>query len=295
MYVLPDGVNFTQQDPPSIASVTQNADGSVTLAGNNFAADSKVFFDGVQAPATLNNGALNVTPPSGNSGQLSTLTVFNDDGQNSMFLQAANPQTYAYPALAQPQIQTVTPLSLPAGISSLVDITATNTNFTAGQVSVGFGTSDVLVNNVWVVSPTHLIANVTVAPGAALGASELSVISAFQVMSQPFAFQVQAANPAIPSLSWPAVNAVTGGAVYPATYASLYPANGYQFPANLQLTLNGSAVAIQYSSPTQINFFVPAGFPLGPAILKATSGSNSVSLVVEIDSPPVPSQSQAKH
>lgn len=290
MYVLPDGVNFTLKDPPSIASVTQNFDGTVTLAGNNFGPDSRVFFDGLQAAGALNgafnNGALTVTPPAGDSGQVSTLTVFNGDGQNSMFLQATAPQTYTYPALAQPQIQAVTPQALTAGIASMVSITGVNTNFVAGQVSVGFGTSDVLVNNVWVVGPTQILANVTVSPNALLGTSELSVVSAFEVMSQPFAFQIQPANPALPEIAWPAANATTGGAITPGSFAAIFPANGTQFPANLQLTLNGSSVAIQYRSPAQINFFVPPQMPLGPAILTAANGGNSVSVVVEIDAPP---------
>jgi hypothetical protein len=305
MYVLPDGVNFTLQDPPTISSATQNPNGTVTVSGNNFGASSSVFFDGLPAPATPNNGgainssgasitSLNVTPPTGTSGQVSTLTVFNGDGQNSMFLQSGNPQTFTYPAAAQPQILAVTPAALPAGISSMVAVTASNTNFVAGQVSVGFGTSDVLVNNVWVVSPTQIIANVTVPPGAAMGSSETSVISGFQVMSQPFGFQIQPANPALPSIAWPAINASTGGAIYPGTFAAIFPANGTQFQAGMQLTLNGAPAAIQYSSPTQINFAIPSGFPLGPAILTAISGGNSVSIVVEVDSPPPPTPAQVR-
>jgi uncharacterized protein (TIGR03437 family) len=58
----------------------------------------------------------------------------------------------------------------------------------------------------------------------------------------------------------------------------------------MQLTLNGGPVAIQYSSPTQINFVIPAGFPLGPAMLSAVSGGNIVSIVVEVDSPPTSQQ-----
>jgi hypothetical protein len=306
MYVLPDAVNFTLKPPPSIAFTQQNFDGSVTLQGSNFGPDSRVFFDGLQAPGALNNGALTVTPPAGNSGQISTLTVFNGDAQNSMLLQAASPQTYTYPQQSQPQIQSVTPQSLTAGISSLVTINGSNTNFVAGQTSVGFGTSDVLVNNIWVVSPTQVLANVTVSPNAAPGNFELSVISGFQVMTQSIAsgfqpafpqssgFQIQPANPSLPEIAWPAVNAVTGGALTPGSYATIFPANGTLFPSNLQLTLNGSPVAIQYSSPPQINFFVPPGTPLGPQILNASANGNSVSMVVEIDNQSPPLQSQLK-
>jgi hypothetical protein len=245
-----------------------------------------VFFDGLPAPGTFNGGSISVTPPTGNSLQLSTLTVFNADGQNSMFLQSGNPVTFQYPAAAQPQIASVTPSTLTAGISSMVSITGSNTNFVAGQVSVGFGTSDILVNDVWVVSPTQVLANVTVAPGAAFGNSETSVVSGFQVISQPLEFQIQPANPALPSIAWPAINAATGGALYPGAYASVFPANGGQFPAGMQLTLNGVQALIQYSSPTQINFAIPAGFPLGPATLSAISAGNVVNIVVEVDSPP---------
>jgi hypothetical protein len=286
MYVLPDGVNFTLQDPPAISAAALNSNGTVTVSGNNFGAASNVFFDGLQAPGTVANGAITVTPPTGNSGQLSTLTVFNADGQNSMFLQSSSPQTFQYPAAAQAQITSVTPSTLTAGISSMVSITASNANFVAGQASVGFGTSDILVNNVWVVSPTQVLANVTVPPGAAVGSSETSVTSGFQVMSQPSGVQIQPVNPALPSIAWPAVNAVTGGALYPGSYASIFPANGTQFPAGMQLTLNGAPAAILYNAPTQINFAIPAGFPLGPAVLSAINAGNVVNIVVEVDSPP---------
>ena len=36
MYVLPDGVNFTLQDPPTISSATQNPNGTVTVSGKQF-------------------------------------------------------------------------------------------------------------------------------------------------------------------------------------------------------------------------------------------------------------------
>ncbi len=290
MYVLPDGVNFTLKDPPSISGVNPNFDGTVTVMGNNFGPDSRVFFDGLQAQASSNYpmtaNSITVTPPPGNSGQISTLTVFNGDGQNSMFLQAANPATYQYPfsipaSASVAQTQQV----LNAGVSTMVAINGVNTSGGAGQISVGFGSSDITVNNVWVAGPSQVLANVTVSPNAAPGTFELSVISGFTVVAQPFSVQVQPLNPALPEIAWPAVNAATGGAVSPGSFASIFPANGTQFPANLQLTLNGAPAAIQYSSPAQINFYVPAQTALGPAVLTASNGGASVSIVVEIDAP----------
>ena len=104
-----------------------------------------------------------MTPPAGASGQNATVTVFTADNQNSMLVQSANPVTYAYAAANAPQITAVNPSSLPAGFnfdgtSAMVDVMASHTNFVQGQVTVGFGTSDIAVRRVWVLSPTHLVA-----------------------------------------------------------------------------------------------------------------------------------------
>lgn len=299
MYVLPDGVNFTLQDPPSITAVNPNSDGTVTVGGNNFRSDSRVFFDGLQAQVSSNypmtSNSITVTPPPGNGGQISTLTVFNGDGQNSMFLQTANPATYQYPVTgATPAASAQAQQTLNAGTSSMVAINGVNTTGGAGQISVGFGTSDIVVNNIWVAGPSQILANVTVSPNATLGTFELSVISGFSVVSQPFAVQIQPMNPALPEIAWPVVNAATGGAVNPGSFASIFPANGTQFPANMQLTLNGAPVSIQYSSPAQINFLVPAQTPLGPAVLTASNGGANVSIVVEIDAATSNFQQQIK-
>ena len=293
MYVLPDAITLVQKGAPVVSSVAQNAVGSVTLMGSGLGLDSRVFFDGIQA-ATLTpfsgtdaQGSIAVAPPPGASGQVSNITVFNGDGQNSTFLQSQNPPTYAYPITGTPQAA-LDKTALPAGVSSMVDITAQNASFVDGQVTVGFGTDDITVNRLWVLSPTHLQANVVVAPNAALGASEISVISGFQVVTQPFAFQTQAANPSLPSMGLPIVNAVpTQQTVYPGAIAAIYGSNLALSPAAAQVTLNNVPVQIQFASAAQINFVVPAGFPTGPATLNLNNGSASAfPVLVQISNPP---------
>jgi hypothetical protein len=214
MYVLPDAINLVQKNPPSI-SAAANDDGSVTVSGANLNSDSRIFFDGLPAAVKTpfngdgSDGSIAVIPPPGFGGQTATITVFNPDGQNSMTLESVNlaaglapataPPTYAYPASDPPQID-VTPLSLPAGALTKIEITASNMNFVDGQVTVGFGTDDVTVRRVWALSPTHLIADVVVAPNAALGTSEVSVISGFQVASLANAFQIQPADSSRPAI-----------------------------------------------------------------------------------------------
>ncbi len=291
VYVLPNGVNLVQKAPPYIDSVTANSDGTATIVAENIAADSRVFFDGVQATGAFNGNSITVTPPPASSGQVATVTVFNSDGQNSMFLQSSNPATYAYsassPAFAAPasaQIQSVTPQAIPAGTSSMIDIFTTGANFAQGQVSVGFGTSDISVTGTWVIAPNHIQVNITVPPNARLGSTELSIVSGYQVITQPFSFQIQQPNATAIAVATPAINAVTGGSLTPGSYASIFPAYGAQFPANMSVTLNGQPVTIQFNSPTQINFQIPTAASIGPGTLKLSTSSVSVSIAVEIDS-----------
>jgi uncharacterized protein (TIGR03437 family) len=299
MFVLPDAINIVQNGPPAISSLTQNSDGSVTVAAAGLTTDSRIFFDGLQARVTVpfqstdaTDGVISVMPPQGASGQKATVTVFTADNQNSMLVQSASPVTYAYPVANAPQITAVTPSALPAGFnvdgtSAMVDITASNTNFVQGQVTVGFGTSDIAVRRVWVLSPTHLVADVVVANDAAIGAWPVDVISGFQVAEQPAAFQVQTPDMTLPTPALPVFNAVSYATVlHDADYGSIFGSN-LAIGSTAQVLLNGQAAPVLYASPTQINFQIPAGFPVGPATLLVNNGSvNAYPVYLEIDSAP---------
>jgi uncharacterized protein (TIGR03437 family) len=290
IYVQPDGVDFVQKGPPAVNTVTPNSDGTLLLVGAGFGPDSRVFFDGQQTPAsTLNaDGSLTVRPPQGASGQVSAITVFNSDGQNSMILQSANPPTYTYPTTGVPQISAVSPASLPAGSSAAIDITAVNTNFIDGQVTVGFGTDDVTVRRVWVLSPGHLVADVAVAPNATLASSEVSVISGMQLVTLPNGFTAQAARPGIPLIGLPVVNAdLTQQTIYPGSFGSLFGLNLGSTASAVQLTLNDIPVPVPFANGTQVNFQVPPNFPVGPAVLKLTAaGVAAFPIYIQIDSAP---------
>jgi uncharacterized protein (TIGR03437 family) len=293
LYVMPDGVVFVQQGPPYVNSVNLNGDGTVTVSGGNFEPDSRVFFDGLPAAATgaPSANSIVVTPPSGASGQVSAITVFNADGQNSMQFNQSPQQapTFQYPFVAPPQISGMTPAGLPSGnagapFSAMMDITAVNTNFATGQVTVGGGSSDVTVSGVWVLSPTHLQANVMVASGASLGVSEFSVISGFQVMTA--SFQTLAPNPSQPQISGVLSADSYMPTVYQGGYGAIYGANLQASAQPATATLNGAPIGIQFSSVNQVNFIVPAAFPTGPATLNVSNGAGSVSLVVPIGNLP---------
>jgi hypothetical protein len=74
-----------------------------------------------------------------------------------------------------------------------VDVVGANTNFVAGQTVVGFGTSDVVVNQVTVLSPNHLSVQVT--PNVTVATSGINVTTGLGVISQALGNQITTANP----------------------------------------------------------------------------------------------------
>jgi uncharacterized protein (TIGR03437 family) len=298
MYVMPAALNVVTKQPPSITAMIPLGDGAVQVTGANLSQDTRVFFDGLPAsivvPFAGNDaaGTVVVTPPAGAPGQRSNVSVFNSDGQSSLLLQAANPPSYVYTTPETPQV-VVSPATLPAGSSSLVEITGLNTRFIDGQVTVGFGTQDVFVRRLWVLSPTRAVANVTVQPNAVLGASEISVISGFQIISQPFGFVTQPANPRLPNISLPMVNSnPTQTNFFPGATVSLFGSSLAVTPTSATMTLTDAnnvtlPVAIQGASAGQINFVIPANAATGLATLRLNNGADAAfPVAIQIDAQP---------
>jgi uncharacterized protein (TIGR03437 family) len=213
------------------------------------------------------------------------VAVYNADGQNSILTQQQSPHTYAY-GVQDPGVVSVSPAALPAGQTSMVDVNWPNARFLDNPVTLGFGSSDVYVRRVWVVSQTRLLANVTVAPGAVPGASLLNVTSGFQTYSVSFGFQTQFANPRLPSII-PAIATVTGGNLYPGAVGVINGTNLALSPTGTVVTVNDMSAAVLSASPGQVTFMVPLGLTTGWAILRLNNGVDpAFPLVVPIDSPP---------
>ena len=135
----------------------------------------------------------------------------------------------------------------------------------------------------WVVGPNKLWANVTVAPNASLTGLGASVISSFQVISQPFAIQTQPGNGRTPILNSQLVNAIPAiSAIYPGATAILTGSN----LAGGTLTVADRPATVLNSNASQITFVIPAGLPSGPAALKFTSGLDTATVAIQID--PIP-------
>jgi len=294
LYVLPGALNLVKVDPPSIAGVATDSSGNAVVTGANFQPDSVIYFDGQPAITTVvDSSHATAIPPPGASHQNATVTVYSSDGQSSMFLGPQPPPTFSYAgssAAAPPAAPKVTfaPSVLPAGTRAMIDITGVNTNFADGLMTVGFGSSDVLVRRVWVLSPTHAMVNVQIASNAQPGASLASLISGFQVFTQPSGFQILVPNPKAPVVEPTLINAIwLPSGVYPGAVASLFGLN--LGGAQTKITIGDQPVSILYASATQINLVIPAALKPGPAILKLNNGAdNAYPVVVSIDpAPPV--------
>ncbi len=275
-YVLPAAINLTSNPPPTITSASANGDGTVTVTGTTFVADTRIYFDGL--PSTISSinpakGSAVVVPPPGTSNEQAIVSAYNSDGQNSQLVQPT-PVTYTYPAGGTPTINTISPSTLPAGAEASIDITGSGFNFSAGQTSVGFGTSDILVQQVFVLSPTHLQVNVAVSPNAALSNPDLSIIAGFQSAIAPAGFHITAPVAGLPVPLPPIYNAIVGlTGAYPGAIVSLYGSNLAAGNASPVVTIEGQPVTVLYSSLTQFNLQLPTTLTPGPALLALNNGA----------------------
>jgi len=294
LHVLPTAIHLTQQDPPTIDSVTANGDGTLTVTGSSWNSGTSIYFDGLPGSvASLNVSAKNagsaiVTPPSGVSGQTAVMIAYNPDGQDSQFVQPSNPSTFTYGAAPTQTIVSIQPAALPAGAEAMVDITGSGFNFVPGQTTVGFGTSDVMVRRIFVLGPNHLQVDVSVASGAALSNPDVSVFSGFQTATQPGGFHVTPAAVGLPAAIPVLTNALPGlNGAYAGAIIALYGSNLNVPNTASTVTFNGEPAAILYNSATQINLRIPADLQPGLATLAVSNGAqNGYPVIVNIDTQP---------
>ncbi|HTW67998.1 MAG TPA: IPT/TIG domain-containing protein [Bryobacteraceae bacterium] len=202
LYVLPAGFSVVDMPPPVISALAPatdaNGNPAVAIAGLQFQPNTQIFFDGL--PAVIEQQSSNlliVTPPPAPAGYTAAVVALNPDGQSSLFLKPGAP-SYTYGATAAPFALTagpslvVSPSVIPAGGSFTVNVQGTNTNFIPGVTTVGFGTSDIVVNQVTVVSPTQL--QVTVTPTVTAPSSNITVTTGLEVISQALGSQIAATD-----------------------------------------------------------------------------------------------------
>jgi uncharacterized protein (TIGR03437 family) len=291
MYVLPSGINLTLNPPPTVTGASANGDGTATLTGTNWASDTLLYFDGL--PSTIVSldpvkGSSVVQPPPGTNNQNAIVTAYNTDGQNSQYVQSSSPVVYSYGKSPASVITSISPSSLPAGAEAAIDITAAGLNFTPGLTTVGFGTSDILVQSIFVLSPSHVQVDVYVSPNAALSNPDVSVMAGFQLATATAGFQITApvAGQPVPyPVLFNALPGLTGA--YPGAVVSLYGANLAAASGTPSITIAGQPVTVLYASAGQFNLLLPTTLTPGPSTLLLNNGAVAAfPITVSIDTLP---------
>ena len=112
-----------------------------------------------------------------------------------------------------------------------------------------------------------------VAPNAVLGASDISVISGFQVATQSQAMLTAPANPKMPAMALVTNGIPSQATLYPGGYGTIWGSNLAVAIGTSTVTLNGVPVVVAYSSASQVNFVVPSDSAIGPATLNLNNGA----------------------
>jgi hypothetical protein len=188
LYVHPSGFSVVTAPPPVISALGPSSSGNkVAISGQQFTPDTRILFDGLPASVvSQTSNILIVAPPPAPAGYTAAVTVLNDDGQSSLLLNPTAP-TYTYSgggpsAVAANPSLTVSPSVIPAGSAVTVDVKSSNGNFIANQTTVGFGTSDVQVSQINVISSNHL--TVTVTPIVTISSANITITTGLEVISQ---------------------------------------------------------------------------------------------------------------
>ncbi len=269
VYVQPSAFWLVKRQPPQISSVnpfTENGVRYLALGGTNLSAETRVLVDGVAAITRNYDEAtqrLNIAAPSAANGHRAALVAMNSDGQSSLFLTGNNPLTVNLEGTDG--IFVANPGGVPAGTESMVEITGGNTNFVDGQVSLGFGSSDVVVRRVWVLANNRVLANVVVSPNATPGTTSVTLVSGLQQLPAG-SFTVLAANARQLTLS---PSSAASGA------ATTVQLNGPAVSGQLTVLLNDRAVPGAVLNGNNVSFVVPAGLLPGPLPLRITVGSDT--------------------
>ena len=288
VYVQPAAVTLTAKQPPQISAVTviDAATRSVQISGTGLGADAQVFFDGV--PATVRSfdeaaGRLVVTAPASANAHRAGVVVIANDGQSSTFFQAEPaPVVLEGNDGASASLAAAT---LAVGADTVLELNGTGTSFVDGTVSVGFGSSDVIVKKLWVVSPTRLLAQVQVAAQAVPGPVSVTVVNGLQSISAGSLLIVPAAARSL-VVSPASVNPATGVVSAPA--GNLVVLLSSSFTGSVTATVGDRPASVTLAGPSIVLLEIPAGLPVGPAVVRIQAGSDqALPFAIQVEPAPL--------
>lgn len=295
VHVLPSAFLVTSRQPPAINSIVNATDPTgarvVAITGSNFDRQTQFLFDGHPAAIRFLDetaGVALVSPPPAAGGHVAAVVALNRDGQSSLFVHGNNVPTYSYEGAEQPTL-TISPALVSAGSETMVEIEGSGWNLIDGLARLGFGSSDILVRRVWVLSPNRLLANISVSAAAVGRSYQATLVNGLQT-AHSGSISVGPVNPRQMMVTQ-AVHAASGstffgaGAPVSVTVANLPPGTP---AASIALTLNDQAVpVVSVGANGQVNFVIPASLSPGPAVLRLRVGAEAaLPIVLAIEPPP---------
>jgi uncharacterized protein (TIGR03437 family) len=184
----------------------------VTVSGSGLDVGTRILFDGVSAAVLqAQGGTVTVVPPPALPAASAAVIALSPSGlDSSSFAPAAAPPAYSYANNGAPAIQ-VTPNAVPAGSDAILDLTGTNVNFAVAGLRLGFGTSDIAVHHIWLLSAQHAQVAISIAPTAVQGLTTLTLSAGLQLIENSLSFQITAPS----QLPWASLVSTLPGSLTP--------------------------------------------------------------------------------
>jgi hypothetical protein len=302
LYVSPRAFSVVPSQHPRITSVTQTTDNDgqnvAVIAGDNLDWN-KVLFDGAEALRVIkkDDGTLEVLPPSATDAYSAVVELLGPDGQTSWQLQSGSaPMRYTYSESGASSF-TLNEGGMTAGTDQMLEIRGTGTNFMSGRTAVGFGTSDVVVRQMWVLGPERIWLNVSANAKAKLGNVPVTISTGLQTVTDGIALQVRARPNNQVSLLAPVVNDGTGLAGVPAGGTIAFRATG--LPASITsgiARVGGVFRDVRRGDDGLLRVSVPSSVSAGPTLLELSlpSGEVAPAVLFQVDPAPPVVQSMKK-
>jgi hypothetical protein len=300
LYVLPAAFYVVQSGAPTLTALNRGTDGNgnptLTVYGNSLSTSTQFVFDGTPAIVPSGNvnpdGSFTLSVPSAPANYSSSIEALNPDGQTTgQAIPFGNPPQYLYSYVNPATIQ-ISPSQAVPGTDMMVQISGNNTNFNA-QTTVGFGSSDIVVKQVFVVSSNLLRVNISINAAAPQTLSTVTVTTGLQTatLSATLGLGMQIVAPVANQISMvaPVLNALTGLPGVPSSGGTLV-INLYSTPANINgwtLTVGNEQVVPSYSNG-QITASLPAGLSTGTVIVQLIAPNSPAipPIAMKIDAPP---------
>lgn len=188
-YVLPSAIQLATRRAPEVLNVSWIAPASdgtrmalITATGINNR--TRVLIDGEFA--SIRNfdeavGTLQIAVPTAATAHVARVVLLNADGQSSLFLRPDAPAQLPFTE-SEASTFSITPNVINPGTESVYEISAPGARFQSGRVTVGFGSSDIQVRSMVILSPSRLLVSVVATPQAPPAAYTVTVQSGLNHM-----------------------------------------------------------------------------------------------------------------